>query len=343
MDNRPAERLLLDQALAALHAQGVDALVLAQRGRGNATGEDVRVRVTFGRERVEYPVEIRRTLTPATLGVAVDRLKRMGEPGLLVTGYLTPPLAEKLRAMNVAFADTAGNAFIHRPPVLVWITGRRPGERRTPPRAGRAFGAAGLRVLFALLCKPELVARPYREIAAEAGVAHGTVGWVLADLPEHGHLLEPGGTERPRQLVRAGTLLDRWAEAYAPTLRPKLIMRRLHAEDPRWREKVKWPNYEALLGGEPAGARLTDFLRPGGVTLYARQIPGKLLVDYRLRTDPKGEVEILRRFWPFETEPPHTDLTPPVLVYADLLATGDARCIETAGKVRERYLGRLKD
>jgi hypothetical protein len=64
-----------------------------------------------------------------------------------------------------------------------------------------------------------------------------------------------------------------------------------------------------------------------------------------LRTDPKGEIEILQRFWPFETqtEPPHPELTPPVLVYADLLATGDALCIETAGKVRERYLDRLKD
>jgi hypothetical protein len=171
-------------------------------------------------------VEIRRTLTPATLGVAVDRLKRMGEPGLLVTGYVTPPLAERLRAMNVAFADTAGNAFIHRPPVLVWITGRRPGERRTPPRAGRAFGAAGLRVLFALLCKPELVARPYREIAAEAGVAHGTVGWVMAELPEHGHLLEPGGIERPRQLVRAGQSVKRCSARSSPTGRSSSTSRK---------------------------------------------------------------------------------------------------------------------
>jgi Transcriptional regulator, AbiEi antitoxin, Type IV TA system len=75
----------------------------------------------------------------------------------------------------------------------------------------------------------------------------------------------------------------------------------------------------------------------------ARQVPGRLLLDFRLRTDPKGEVEILRRFWPFETEPPRIDLTPPVLVYEDLLAAGNARCIETAGKVRERDLGRLKD
>ena len=343
MDNRPTERLLLDQALAALHAQGVEAVVLTPRGRRAETGADARVRVTYGGERIEYPVEVRRALTPATLGVAVDRLKRLAEPGLLVTDYVTPPLAEQLRAMDVAFADTAGNAFIHRPPILVWITGRRPGERRAATKAGRAFGAGGLKVVFALLCKPDLVTRPYREIAVEAGVAHGTVGWVMAELPEHGHLLEPGETGRQRQLARAGTLLDRWAEAYARTLRPKLVLRRLHADDPRWWEKVKWATYGVLLGGEPAGARLTDILRPGGVTLYANQVPAKLLLDHRLRTDPRGEIEILRRFWPFETEPPHTDLTPPVLVYADLLATGDARCIETAGQVRERFLGRLKD
>jgi hypothetical protein len=31
-------------------------------------------------------------------------------------------------------------------------------------------------------------------------------------------------------------------------------------------------------------------------------------------------------------------LVPPLLVYADLLATGDARNLETAALIRERYL-----
>ncbi len=47
-----------------------------------------------------------------------------------------------------------------------------------------------------------------------------------------------------------------------------------------------------------------------------------------MKTDPNGEVEILRRFWQFKK--PESALAPTLLVYADLLAIGDARCLETA-------------
>jgi hypothetical protein len=47
-----------------------------------------------------------------------------------------------------------------------------------------------------------------------------------------------------------------------------------------------------------------------------------------LKTDPAGEVDILRRFWQFDNREPA--LTPTLLMYADLLIRGDARCLETA-------------
>ncbi|HCN91356.1 MAG TPA: hypothetical protein DIT28_19630, partial [Oxalobacteraceae bacterium] len=48
-----------------------------------------------------------------------------------------------------------------------------------------------------------------------------------------------------------------------------------------------------------------------------------------------------RRFWNFPGDPEHDKLVPPLLVYADLLATGDARCIETAKMIYETYVARL--
>ncbi len=41
-----------------------------------------------------------------------------------------------------------------------------------------------------MLCAPDLVARPTRTIAAQAGVANGTVGIVLRELREDGFLLD---------------------------------------------------------------------------------------------------------------------------------------------------------
>ena len=45
------------------------------------------------------------------------------------------------------------------------------------------------------------------------------------------------------------------------------------------------------------------------------------------------------QFWTFPGEEPH--LTPTLLVYADLLASGDARCLETAQLLRGPLLARL--
>jgi hypothetical protein len=47
-------------------------------------------------------------------------------------------------------------------------------------------------------------------------------------------------------------------------------------------------------------------------------------------------VEILRRFWQFGN--PDPELAPTLLVYADLLAIGDARCLETAKLLYDQIL-----
>ena len=65
----------------------------------------------------------------------------------------------------------------------------------------------------------------------------------------------------------------------------------------------------------------------------------KVIVKLVLRADAEGNIEFRRRFWTFPAEEPR--LTPTLLVYADLLATGDARCLETAQLLRGPLLARL--
>jgi hypothetical protein len=90
-----------------------------------------------------------------------------------------------------------------------------------------------------------------------------------------------------------------------------------------------------VLGGEPAGGRITAHLVPGTATFYVDQLDPRLLLDLQLRADPAGNVEILRRFWTFDNER-YPGLVPEPLVYADLMATGDGRCIETAKMIFEQ-------
>lgn len=91
--------------------------------------------------------------------------------------------------------------------------------------------------------------------------------------------------------------------------------------------------------GELAAARLTRHLRPGTATLYAEALDPRALLQLVLRADVEGNVEFARRFWTFPGEQPQ--LTPTLLVYADLLAIGDARCLEAAGLLRGKILARL--
>ncbi len=60
---------------------------------------------------------------------------------------------------------------------------------------------------------------------------------------------------------------------------------------------------------------------------------------YKLRPDPEGPVELVKRFWAFETD--DEAVVPLPLIYADLLMIGDARCIETADLIYERILDGL--
>ena len=57
-----------------------------------------------------------------------------------------------------------------------------------------------------------------------------------------------------------------------------------------------------------------------------------------MRADRTGNVEILDAFWDFDTAPDDAGLVPPVLVYADLLATNEGRNAEAAKLIYEQRI-----
>jgi hypothetical protein len=265
-------------------------------------------------------------------------MKRLPHKALLVTRYVNPNMAERLRELKIPFLDTLGNAYLGDPPVFVYIHGREP-QRFPRERPTRAFVPAGLRVVFALLCRRELVGAPFRTIAQTAHVALGTVAWVLGDLEALGHLVDMG--KQGRRLMDKQRLVDRWVAAFPDQLRPKLLQGRYGAPDPKWWEKARIRNFHAYWGAEPAAARLTGYLKPELVTVYIRDLPGRFLAANRLHADPKGNVEVLKAFWDPACMGTDPEIVPPLLVYADLLATGDPRNLETARRIYDEQLAGL--
>ena len=337
-ENPPAaeEQQILTQALEAFkQATAREVTVLKTDIRLPQGVADAEVRLANG-ERLF--VEVKRNITPATLGAAVAQLARFGKPGILVTGYINQQMAERLKALDVAFLDTAGNAYFNTPKLFIYVTGRKPQAPAPREKRVRALRPTGLKVIFALLCRPDLVNAPYRDIAAAAGVALGTVGWVFYDLRRLGYITETKANGRV--YADRGGLIDKWVEAYAHQLRPATKPQRYRVADADWWKKENLAKFGMWLGGEPAAAVLTRYLRPEVVTVYGDTQFAALARKVKAVKDEFGNLEVLQKFWDFEL--PQADkqhpLVPPLLVYADLVATGDARNIETAQIIRERFL-----
>lgn len=254
----------------------------------------------------------------------------------------TAEMADTLRENNIQFIDTAGNCYINQPPLYLLVKGNKAQGAIKKPTVNRVFKQTGLRVLYAMLCNPGLENETYRAIAAKTGVALGMVNWVFKDLNELGFLLETGtGRTKKVRLLNKEKLLERWIAAYAEQLRPKLILGRYRGAEGWWQNAQLNPA-QALWGGEPAAAKLTDYLKPEIITVYAdKENPAGVIIPNRLKKDPHGNVELVARFWQPETIVPHKEMVHPVLVYADLMATGNQRNIEAARMIYDQHIVQL--
>jgi hypothetical protein len=258
------------------------------------------------------------------------------KPFVLAIRYISPETAERLHVAGIQFIDTVGNAFIQEPPVLIWVKGNKPDKPVLPPQTGRLFKGVGLRVIYALLCRPELIEKPYRDLAETTGVALGTVKNTLAELAEKRFVLNMG--KQGKRLLNRKELFERWAAAYPEALKPKLLLGRFRGEQYWWKE-VQLDAAVAQWGGEVAAAKLTGYLKPGTVTLYTdKKQMADLVISNRLKKDPKGDVEILERFWQHGFDFGESDTVHPFLIYADLVALGDQRTMETARMIYEKYI-----
>jgi hypothetical protein len=299
---------------------------------------DYLLRIVIKGKEIRYYAEIKANATKADKLLLMMRKGEFDHPLLLVTKYINTQLADELKQNGTEFIDTAGNAFLNQPPLYIFVKGNKPDIVKTFPTK-RTFKPAGLRVIFAFLCNPGLENKTYREIAAETGVALGTVDWIMKELKELRFLLDMG--KRGQRLIEKENLLQRWITAYPEQLRPKLTLGRFRGEHGWWQRKTLDP-FKGQWGGEVAAAKLTQYLQPQIITIYtAPQELDQLLIKNRLKRDQTGDVEILKRFW----KPPeiwkYGDLVHPILIYADLLATGNERNIETAKMIYDQHIVQL--
>lgn len=316
-----------DEAVAtALRTfQQVTGLEAVQRAEGDGTvvrlGEAGPLRVR--RAGVVVPGDVDRTLAGYERG------------DLLLADRVTPRAAEALRDRDVPFLDRAGNVFVRTSSTFVYVCGRDTAGRQRAVAGAQAFRPKGLRVVFALLCRADGLDASYRELAHDAGVALGTVTGVMRDLERLGYLRQRG---RKRHWENRAGLQQEWARVFPRELRPRLEARRYRVDRVDWWRATDPRRFGFRLGAEAAAAWMTGILEPGEVTLYGSGDFDGLAADIRPIRDEAGNLEVLDAFWHFEQAPDPGPIVPPLLVYADLLASAADRAREVAHEFREQFV-----
>ncbi|MFZ6770805.1 type IV toxin-antitoxin system AbiEi family antitoxin [Undibacterium sp. Di26W] len=360
------EAELIQAALSALEAQtGI---------RGNILHTDIPTSADRGYDAVielhvqgkpyQYQVECKRLLdrkiTIAQVKEQFNKSGHKGLKGLLIAPYLSAEMAEYCRSVELAFLDTAGNAYLHDAGLYVFVKGLKSGDVKiwTGADIGK-MNPTVMKMVFAVLCQPEILHMSFRDIAKQAKIPLSMVGDAFQYLIKRGHLLNPQSPKN-RQFVHYTLLLEEWVTLFPSILLPKLRSRRFSCADSNWWQTVNLDGIDAVWGGEVAAKKLTNYLRPVTQTLYVNddvkvfpmsakvkkdmvKIPSfthDLIKTHRLRPDPEGAIEIREKFWNFSSSASdqHLDVAPPMLVYADLMASLEPRNIELARLINEMWV-----
>lgn len=281
-----------------------------------------------------FNIEIKRELRPYQIP-DLREMARHRDPFMVMTGKVSPAVKEELRNQNINYVDAGGNIFIRHGKTMIWIDGKKIPTYKTGNN--KAFTKAGLKLIFYLLLDKEAIHLPYRRLAAAADVAIGNIKNILEGLAEAGFLLPM--TKKRYKLENKRELLERWVTAYGEVLRPSLLIETYNFWDrskpDRWMD-LPFETGESMWGGEPGGDLLTNDLVPHKLILYTTENV-KLVTKWTLIPNNDGLLSMYRKFWTFKTADQDRH-APPLLVYADLLLTGDPRCFEIAAKIYIKYL-----
>lgn len=279
---------------------------------------------------VVFTCEIKRNVTNANFNSLLSTMlcnKELAQkPYLLVAQYIYPALSKAFSAHGINVLDRNGNCCIKEGQLFICIHG----EKSTPikEKVGRAFQEAGLRLIFFLLNQKEHVNLPYRTIQQETGLSLGTIKSVIESLIGEKYILV---TQKGRFLKNRNKLLNSWVTAYNQNLKPKKALGKFTFITKE--KKEEWMNMQLpegmYWGGECAAHLIDGFLTPGSYEIYTRSPLNGLLRTGYLLPKEDGEITVYGLFWNDQT---YTEV-PLLVVYADLMGSGNSRCLEAAQRI----------
>ena len=279
-------------------------------------------------------VEVKKEFRNHHLGQLIHLQEEYGTL-MVIAENIFPNLRNELKAKHIGYIDIGGNAYIKTKQNLIIIEGQKKPTEKTGFK-NKVFTKAGIKVIFQFLLNPNLINGTYREIAEKAAVGLDTVYNVMHGLKEQQFIMK---LDKDRvKITNLKDLLERWMIAYEEKLKPTLLIdtfRPLKDDDFLNWKKLPLKQGKTFWGGEPGGDIYTNYLRPAELTLYTLENRGELIKNYRLIPDPKGNIKVYKKFWKYDGA--NENVVPALLVYVDLMNTGNPRCIETAENIHEQF------
>ncbi len=284
-------------------------------------------------DEIKFKAEYKREIKKHYL-IKIYELKEKYDDLLVLADIIYPDIKDALKNNNINYIDGAGNMYLKAKNFFINIKGNR-NEIPEDKYKGRLFGKGGLKIIFAILVNEDLINKPYRVIAEQTETALGTVNYIMKELMTNGYIIFIN--KNVLKLKNKKDLMNKWITGYEDKLKKTLFIGKFRFNNNKWKN-IKFENNKTLWGGEPAAEILTHYLHPQLFIAYTKEDTKELIKKYFLIPDPNGEVEIYKKFWNFDYDAINKNVVQPLLIYADLINTGDDRNLETAKIIYERYL-----
>lgn len=283
---------------------------------------------------IKFCCEIKKTISNANVFSIIDGIKNKSNnkntPMLLITTKIYPKLAETFAENQINWVDKAGNCDIRHEGLTIKIAGQK---NTAPVNTGTVskISETNIKLILFFLQNPESVNWPYREIQEKVGLSLGTITKVFDLLKAKRYLVQ---TEKGRRIAMREELIEWWQQQYNEFLKPKLLINRMTFRTPEARKKWKEMVLpEGMYWGGDCGANLVDgYLIPGEFEIYSDVVSSLLLRTGTVMPASDGEIRIYKKFWIGKE---NQNLAPILVIYADLMGTGDSRCHEAALRIKE--------
>lgn len=288
--------------------------------------------LTRGVYEEKFDVTVKSKIVPAQISGLKEESKN-NKSFILIADYITTNAMELLRAVNISYIDTVGNMFIASERMYIFIQTNKTNREKLQTR-NRAFGKAGLKVVYQLLVNPDYLNKPYRFIGEEAKVTIDTVGKVIHDLLKKKLIIR--SSQKKYQFIDRKKIFEEWVTGFNRMLEPTLKKQRYRSLNEKTKiENLILPQYTYWAGTIAAGI-LTDYLITNDKTLYTSLPFHEIMKKLKIIPDEEGGITLIESFWKNDEKLKNT--INPIIVYAELISSADPRKVEVANKIYKKYV-----